>query len=54
MDTRREMLTARALVALPGGAGTVSEAVLALRYGKPLILFGPREAFHAFLSEAVR
>lgn len=42
------VLTAHTLVALPGGAGTVSEAVLALRYGKPLILFGPREAFHAF------
>jgi len=42
------VLTAHALVALPGGAGTVSEAVLALRYGRPLILFGPREAFHAF------
>ncbi|WNG32911.1 molybdenum cofactor carrier protein [Archangium violaceum] len=42
------VLTAHALVALPGGAGTVSEAVLALRYHKPLILFGPPEAFHAF------
>ncbi|HEX8825840.1 MAG TPA: molybdenum cofactor carrier protein [Archangium sp.] len=48
------VLTARALVALPGGAGTVSEAVLALRYGKPLILFGPREAFHAFPAELER
>jgi predicted Rossmann-fold nucleotide-binding protein len=48
------VLTARALVALPGGAGTVSEAVLALRYGRPLILFGPREAFHAFPSELER
>jgi predicted Rossmann-fold nucleotide-binding protein len=48
------VLTARALVALPGGAGTVSEAVLALRYGRPLILFGPREAFHAFPAELER
>lgn len=39
---------------MPRGAGTVFEAVLALRYGKPLILFGPREAFHAFPPEAVR
>jgi predicted Rossmann-fold nucleotide-binding protein len=48
------VLTARALVALPGGAGTVSEAVLALRYGRPLILFGPREAFGAFPVELER
>jgi predicted Rossmann-fold nucleotide-binding protein len=48
------VLTARALVSLPGSAGTVSEAVLALRYGKPLILFGPREAFHAFPAELER
>jgi predicted Rossmann-fold nucleotide-binding protein len=48
------VLTARALVALPGSAGTVAEAVLALRYGKPLLLFGPREAFHAFPPELER
>ncbi|HYO57039.1 molybdenum cofactor carrier protein [Archangium sp.] len=48
------VLTARALVALPGGTGTVSEAVLALRYGKPLILFGPGEAFGAFPTEVER
>jgi hypothetical protein len=34
--------------------GTVSEAVLALRYGRPLILFGPREAFHSFPAELER
>jgi predicted Rossmann-fold nucleotide-binding protein len=48
------VLTARALVALPGGAGTLSEAVLAVRYRKPLILYGPREAFHAFPAELER
>jgi predicted Rossmann-fold nucleotide-binding protein len=48
------VLTARALVALPGGAGTVSEAVLALRYVRPLILFGPREAFEDFPREFER
>jgi len=37
-------------LALPGGAGTVSEAVLAVRYHTPLILFGPHEAFSAFPS----
>jgi predicted Rossmann-fold nucleotide-binding protein len=48
------VLTAHALVALPGGSGTVSEVVLALRYGKPLILFGPREAFRGFPPEVER
>jgi predicted Rossmann-fold nucleotide-binding protein len=48
------VLTAHALVALPGGAGTLSEAVLALRYGKPLILFGPPEAFDAFPAQLER
>ncbi|QRN96563.1 LOG family protein [Archangium violaceum] len=48
------VLTAHALVALPGGSGTVSEVVLALRYGKPLILFGPREAFRDFPPEVER
>jgi predicted Rossmann-fold nucleotide-binding protein len=48
------VLTAHALVALPGGAGTVSEAVLALRYGKPLILYGPHDAFGDFPAELER
>ncbi len=41
------VLTAHALVALPGGAGTASEVELACRYGRPLILFGPEDAFAA-------
>jgi uncharacterized protein (TIGR00725 family) len=48
------VLTAQALVSLPGGAGTVSEAVLALRYGKPLLLYGPGGAFGAFPAELER
>jgi predicted Rossmann-fold nucleotide-binding protein len=48
------VLTAHALVALPGGMGTVSEVVLALRYGKPVILFGPREGFRDFPPEVER
>jgi predicted Rossmann-fold nucleotide-binding protein len=48
------VLTAQALVALPGGMGTVSEVVLARRYGKPVILFGPREAFRDFPPEVER
>ncbi len=33
------VLSSDVLVALPGSAGTASEAVLAVRYGKPLIAF---------------
>lgn len=34
------VLSSDVVVALPGGAGTASEIVLAVRYGKPLVLFG--------------
>ncbi|WP_141324331.1 molybdenum cofactor carrier protein [Myxococcus sp. AB025B] len=44
------VLTPHALVALPGGAGTAAEAVLCLRYGKPIILFGSPEEFRRFPS----
>jgi uncharacterized protein (TIGR00725 family) len=33
------VLTADAIVALPGGPGTLSEVRLALRYGKPLVAY---------------
>jgi uncharacterized protein (TIGR00725 family) len=33
------VLSARVVVALPGGAGTASEVALALRYGRPLVAF---------------
>ena len=42
------VLTATTLVILPGGPGTRSEATLALRYGRPALRFGPREAFRGF------
>jgi predicted Rossmann-fold nucleotide-binding protein len=42
------VLTSHALVALPGGPGTASEAMLALLYDKPLILYGPSESFRRF------
>ena len=39
------ILSSDLVVALPGGAGTASEVRLALRYGKPLVVFaGGREA----------
>ncbi|MFP2927144.1 molybdenum cofactor carrier protein [Pyxidicoccus sp. 3LG] len=48
------VLTPHALVALPGGPGTAAEASLALRYGKPVILYGPPESFRRFHSELER
>jgi uncharacterized protein (TIGR00725 family) len=39
------ILTADAIVALPGSAGTHNEIRLALRYAKPLVLFGPPAQF---------
>jgi uncharacterized protein (TIGR00725 family) len=42
------VLTAHALVLLPGGSGTASEAELAVRYRKPAILFGPEKDFRKF------
>ncbi len=42
------VLTPHALVALPGGKGTAAEAELAMRYGKPIILYGPTDAFRRF------
>jgi uncharacterized protein (TIGR00725 family) len=42
------VLTADVVIALPGREGTRAEADLALRYGRPVILFGPEEAFSEF------
>lgn len=42
------VLSAHALVVLPGGQGTASEAILGLLYDKPLILYGPPESFRKF------
>ncbi len=42
------VLTAQALVVLPGGAGTASEAALAVRYRRPTLLFGPEREFRRF------
>ena len=48
------VLSGNVLIALPGGAGTVSEAMLAVRYGKPIVLFGPSEAFADFPPQPPR
>jgi predicted Rossmann-fold nucleotide-binding protein len=42
------VLTAHALVFLPGGPGTLSEAELTLQYSKAAILFGPEREFRRF------
>jgi uncharacterized protein (TIGR00725 family) len=41
------ILTSDVVVALPGGHGTLDEIRLALRFGKPIIGFGPRAEFPA-------
>jgi len=38
------VLTADVLIALPGGHGTASEVVLALRYGRPLVAYLSRRS----------
>lgn len=38
------VLSCAAVVALPGGAGTISEVELALGYGKPIIIYSPEAA----------
>lgn len=37
------VLSSCALIALPGGTGTASEVELAVRYGKPVIVYAPDE-----------
>jgi uncharacterized protein (TIGR00725 family) len=48
------VLTADVVVALPGGAGTLSEVRLALQYGRPLIAYLERRDEIPGLPEAVR
>jgi predicted Rossmann-fold nucleotide-binding protein len=48
------VLTAQALVVLPGGASTASEVQLAVRYGRPALLFGPEREFRRFPEQLER
>jgi uncharacterized protein (TIGR00725 family) len=41
------ILTSDVVVALPGSAGTLDEIGLAVRFAKPVVCFGPAEAFDA-------
>jgi len=48
------VMTAQALIILPGSHGTKNEVSLALMYNKPLIMFGPDDAFASFPEEPLR
>ena len=48
------VMTAQALIVLPGSHGTRNEVSLGLMYDKPLIMFGPDEAFDNFPEEPLR
>lgn len=45
------IMTSHAVVVLPGAHGTKNEVSLALKYNKPLVLFGPDSAFVQFPQE---
>lgn len=48
------VMTAQALIVLPGAHGTRNEVSLGLMYDKPLIMFGPDHAFDNFPEEPLR
>ncbi len=48
------VMTSKALVILPGSHGTQNEVSLALMYNKPMIMFGPEDAFTKFPEEPLR
>jgi predicted Rossmann-fold nucleotide-binding protein len=48
------VLTATAVVVLPGGDGTASELELALEYGRPVVLFLGRETVAGASAEALQ
>ncbi len=48
------VMTSKALVVLPGSHGTRNEVSLALMYNKPIVLFGPDNAFDKFPEDPLR
>ena len=48
------VMSAQALIILPGSHGTKNEVSLGLMYDKPLIMFGPDEAFEQFPEDPLR
>lgn len=48
------VMSSHALVFLPGDHGTRNEVSLAIQYHKPMVLFGPDEAFAKFPEQTTR
>ncbi len=48
------VMTSKALIVLPGSHGTKTEVSLGLHYDKPIILFGPDDAFDKFPEDPLR
>lgn len=48
------VMSSKALIILPGSHGTKNEVSLALMYDKPMIMFGPDDAFAQFPEEPLR
>lgn len=48
------IMSSHAIVVLPGDHGTRNEVSLAIQYKKPMILFGPEEAFSKFPEHPTR
>ncbi len=48
------VMSSNALVILPGSHGTRNEVSLAIQYNKPMILFGPDDAFEKFPDQPTR
>ena len=48
------VMTSHAMVILPGDHGTRDEVSLGIQYKKPMILFGPEDAFERFPDQTTR
>lgn len=48
------VMTSHALIVLPGDHGTQNEVSLAIKYNKPMILFGENEQFKGFPEQPTR
>jgi uncharacterized protein (TIGR00725 family) len=48
------IMTANAVIILPGSHGTKNEASLCIQYEKPFIYYGPMEAFEGFPEQRTR
>ena len=48
------VMTSGALIILPGSHGTKNEVSIALTYNKPMIMFGPEDAFDKFPEDPLR